>query len=138
MDCIFCKIANNQSWAHKVYEDDKVVAFLDKHPINPGHTLTIPKKHEPDFFNLEEKIYLHLMTIAQKLAKIVSETINPKKVGLVVAGLDIPHTHIHIIPMHNYYDVTSKSILEGKRANPSDEELASMAEKLKKEMHYIF
>ncbi len=132
MDCIFCKIANNEISAHKIYEDNRVVAFLDKHPINPGHTLVIPKKHEPDLFNVEEEDYFHLMKVVKGLMKIVNNAVNPKKVGLVVAGLDVPHAHVHIIPMHDYHDITSKSLMEGKKANPSDEELADMAEKLKR------
>lgn len=131
MDCIFCKIANSEISVHKVYEDDRVVAFLDKHPINPGHILVVPKEHEPDFFKLSEELYLHLMKKVKDLSKIVNDAIRPVKVGLIVAGLDVPHTHVHIIPMHDYHDITSKSLLEGKRANPTDEELASVAEKLK-------
>lgn len=131
-DCIFCKIVKGELSSHKIYEDDFVFAFLDKHPINKGHILVVPKKHEPDFFNLDDKDYESLMAIVKKLSKLVNDKIKPRKVGLIVAGWDIPHAHIHIIPMHEYHDITSKSLLEGKRANPSDEELAETAQLLSK------
>lgn len=129
-DCIFCKIAEGKMSAHKVYEDDSAVAFLDKHPINPGHILVIPKVHEPDFYNLEQEVYVHLMEVVQKLGKVVNREMNPKKVGLIIAGLDVPHTHVHIVPIHEYHDITSKSLLEGNRANPTDDELSTVAGKL--------
>ena len=131
MDCIFCKIANQEISAHKVYEDDKVVAFLDKHPFQPGHTLVIPKKHESDFFNLEGGLFDHLMKVVKDLSKMMNDKMKPKKVGLAIAGWDIPHVHVHIVPMHDYHDITSKSLIEGKRSNPTNEELTEIAEKLK-------
>src|SRR3989344_4777828 len=130
-DCLFCKISRSEIPTHKIYEDDFIFAFLDKHPINPGHILVIPKTHEPDFYNLEEADYQALMTTVKKLSKLVSEKIHPKKVGLIVAGWDIPHTHVHIVPMQDYHDITSKSLIEGKRANPGDEEQEKIAEGLK-------
>ncbi len=130
-ECIFCKISNKEVIAHVVYDDDKVIAFLDKHPINPGHLLVIPKKHESDFYNLDSDTYSHLMNVVKNLASIVERAMNPKKVGLIVAGFDIPHTHIHIVPMHDYHDITSKSLLEGKRSNPTDEELSKVTKELK-------
>ena len=130
-NCVFCKLASGELAAHKVFEDDVVFAFLDKHPINPGHILVIPKKHEPDFYKLDPPIYQHLMGTVRKLGRIVALTLNPKKVGLIIAGFDVPHTHVHIVPMHQYHDITSKSLLEGIRANPSAEELARVAERLR-------
>lgn len=130
-ECVFCKIAKGEVLAHVIYNDNKVLAFLDKHPINPGHVLVIPTKHEFDFFNLDNDTYHHLMDVVKKLASAVKRATNPKKVGLIVAGFDVPHTHLHIIPMHEYHDVTSKAILESTRANPTDGELEKAAKKLK-------
>lgn len=126
-DCIFCKLASGEIPTNKVYEDDLTFAFLDKHPINKGHILVIPKKHEPDFYKLDDESYQALMATVKKLSALVNEKIQPKKVGLIIAGWDIPHAHIHIVPMQDYHDITSKSMLEGKRANPSYEELAEVA-----------
>jgi histidine triad (HIT) family protein len=122
-DCIFCKISKGELATYKIYEDEFSFAFLDKHPINPGHILVIPKVHEPDFYKLDELNYQALMSTVKKLAALVNEKIKPIKVGIIAAGWDVPHAHIHVVPMQDYHDITSKSLLEGKRSNPSNEEL---------------
>lgn len=135
-DCIFCKIIDGEIPSYKVYEDDRVLAFLDIHPINPGHILVIPKKHEPHFQNLDTETYTHLMGVVHQLSKVVDEQIQPKRVGLIIAGFDVPHTHVHIVPMQNYHDITSEAYIEGEytfgqREGTSKELLAEMAEKLR-------
>jgi histidine triad (HIT) family protein len=127
-DCIFCKIATGKLPSHKIYEDEETFAFLDKHPINPGHILVIPKKHEPDFHELDNENYLALMGTVKNLSHVVDIKMRPKKVGLIIAGWDVPHAHVHIVPMHDYHDITSKKMLEGGRANPADEELLEAKE----------
>lgn len=129
-DCIFCKIAQGELETNKVYEDEKTFAFLDNHPINPGHILVIPKMHEPDFYRLPDETYQALMATVKKLSKLVQEKFNPQKVGLIVAGWDVSHTHVHVVPMNDYNDITSKSIMEGTRANPTSGELSAILEKL--------
>jgi histidine triad (HIT) family protein len=129
-DCIFCKISQGEIPANKVYEDEFTFAFLDKHPINPGHILVVPKMHQPDFFRLDNDIYQALMATVKKLSGLVQEKFNPHKVGLIVAGWDVPHTHVHIVPMNDYNDITSKSMMEGNRANPTQEELLEVLGKL--------
>ncbi len=129
-NCIFCSISKGEVPTNKVYEDDQTFAFLDKHPINPGHILVVPKKHEPDFYRLDDSSYQALMSTVKKLSGLVQEKFNPHKVGLIVAGWDVPHTHVHIVPMHDYHDITSKSLMEGNRANPSQEELQEILNKL--------
>lgn len=131
-NCAFCKISKGELAVTKIYEDDSAFAFLDKHPINPGHILVIPKKHEPDFYKLDDKSYSALMLVVKKLSRVVNDCFNPKKVGLIIAGWDVPHTHVHIVPMLDYHDITSKSMLEGNRANPSKEELEKVASDIKK------
>lgn len=130
-DCIFCQLAQDSSKTHTVYEDESVLAFLDKHPINPGHILVIPKEHISNFYELDEQLYFKVLLTVKRLSKLVNAVTKPKKVGLLIAGFDVPHTHIHIVPMHDYHDLTSKSLLEGKRANPTDAELSKVAESLK-------
>ena len=116
-----------------VFEHTLTIAFLDKHPINPGHTLVIPKEHQENFYDLDDDSYHALMATVKRLAKIVHRRLQPKKVGLIVAGWDVAHTHVHIVPMREYHDVTSKSLLEGTRANPSDDELFDTATLLRSE-----
>lgn len=129
-DCIFCKLVRGEMPTNNVYEDDWSFAFLDNHPINPGHVLVIPKIHEPNLHKLNEDVYLGVMKTVRKISDLVDIKFNPKKVGLIVAGWDVPHAHVHVVPMIDYHDITSKSILEGKRANPSPEELTEVLKKL--------
>lgn len=131
-DCIFCKLASGEIPTNKVYEDERTFAFLDKHPINPGHILVIPKVHIPNFYELRHDDYHALMDTVKTLSERVKNVFNPEKVGLIIAGWDVPHTHVHVVPMMEYHDITSKSSLEGNRANPSQEELQETGEKIKK------
>jgi len=128
-NCIFCKIIKKEIPAYQIYEDENSFAFLDIHPINPGHIIVIPKVHEPDFYKLGEKNYQALMSVVKKLSENVQNQMQPKKVGLLVAGFDVPHTHVHIIPMHNNDDITSKSKLEGKISNPTEKEFLEVQNK---------
>jgi histidine triad (HIT) family protein len=95
-DCPFCKISKGEIPTNKIYEDESTFAFLDIHPINPGHILVVPKTHEPDFYKLEEKTYHALMQTVKNLSNRINEKIKPKKVGLIVAGWDVPHTHMFV------------------------------------------
>lgn len=129
-DCIFCQLVVGEKSTNKVYEDDYAFAFMDMHPIQPGHVLVIPKKHVPDFYKLDNNTYTELFLAVKKISQAVNGTEHPKKVGLIVAGFDVPHAHIHVVPMHEYHDITSKALLEGNHANPSNDELAIKAEKI--------
>jgi histidine triad (HIT) family protein len=130
-ECIFCKIINGEISTPKIYEDDDIVAFLDIHPINKGHTLIIPKKHVPNFLDLEDKLYLSVMKVAKQLATVIDEKLEPEKVGLIIAGWDVAHVHIHVIPMHDYHDITSKRMLEGTSTTLTEQELREVTELLK-------
>ncbi len=99
MDCIFCKIINDEIPAHKVWEDDKHLAFLDANPLNPGHTLVIPKKHEEYVFDLSDEDYSELFLKAKRLAVPLKKATGAKKIGLVVEGFGVPHAHVHLIPI---------------------------------------
>jgi histidine triad (HIT) family protein len=133
MDCTFCQIIKGDLETQKVFENDACIAFLDKHPINPGHLLVIPKVHKENFYEIDSENYSELFDVVKILAKKLKQIYSPKRVGVVIAGFDVPHAHIHVIPMHNYHDITSKSILEGKRSNPSIEELSIQQKLIMKE-----
>ena len=130
-ECIFCKIVKKEASASIVYEDKDVIAFMDIHPINEGHVLVIPKKHIDHFYELNEKDYLQVMTIVQNLSNKINKTFKPKRIGLVIAGFDVSHTHVHIVPMNDENDITSKKLLENKMPKFTNEQLVKSAEKIR-------
>ncbi len=97
-NCIFCKIINGEIPAVKLWEDEKYFIFLDKSPINPGHTLVLPKKHTDYIFDLNDKEYAELMLKAKEVAKVLKKKLNCKRVGMAVEGFFVPHVHIHLVP----------------------------------------
>ncbi len=131
-NCRFCSLIKGEGQVHKVFEDYQCFVFMDKHPINPGHVLVIPKTHVADFYDMEETIYSHVFLVVKKLSQVIKNIYSPDKVGLVLAGYDVAHAHIHIIPMHHPDDITSRSYEGGARSNPSEEELADEAGKISK------
>ncbi len=130
-ECIFCKIINGEVQTPKIYEDDNIIAFLDIRPINEGHTLVIPKTHVPNFQNLDDETYVSVMRVVKIIANSIDERLKPKRVGLVIAGWDVPHTHVHVIPMQDYHDITSKRVLEKDHVTLSEQELLRVTELLK-------
>jgi histidine triad (HIT) family protein len=129
--CVFCELASDKEKTNWIYEDGNNLAFLDKNPINKGHILVIPKKHVPDFYKLDEKSYLSMMKVVRKLSNVVNEIFDPKKVGLIVAGFDVPHSHVHIIPMNEYNDITSKKLLDNEMPKFSNKEMLLIAKKIR-------
>ena len=98
-NCIFCEIIKNKIPSYKIWEDDQFLAFLDINPIQPGHTLLIPKKHVNYLFDLDKSLYQNLFQIAKQLSKPLQQAVNSKRVGLIVEGFAMPHAHLHLIPI---------------------------------------
>ena len=105
MASIFTKIVNGEIPAYKVAEDDNYLAFLDVNPNAKGHTLCIPKQEINKIFDMEEDHYLGLMQFARKVAKAVEKTVPCKRIGVAVVGLEVPHVHVHLIPLHDMGDM---------------------------------
>jgi len=126
-ESIFTKIIKGEIPCHKVFEDEKTLAFLDIHPITPGHTLVIPKSQVDEFQNLDEGEYQALMTTVRKVARRQKEVLQPKRVGLQVIGVDVPHAHIHLIPFNT---VDEYRFIPDMSAEPNHAELAKIAKKL--------
>lgn len=105
MASIFTKIINKEIPAYIVAEDDNYIAFLDVFPIKHGHTLVVPKKEVDYIFDLDTETYTGLMLFAQKVAAGVKKAVPCKKVGVAVIGLEVPHTHIHLVPMDTVGDM---------------------------------
>lgn len=100
-DSVFTKIIKGEIPAHKVYEDENTLAFLDIQPITPGHVLVVPKK-QIDIWDLSEEDYQALMATVRKVARRIQEVLNPKRVGVQVVGIDVQsHAHVHVFPFNN-------------------------------------
>jgi histidine triad (HIT) family protein len=127
-DTIFTEIIKGAIPCHKVYEDDKTLAFMDIHPAQPGHILVIPKKQVEFIWDMNDEYYLALMRSVKKVGNRVRDILQPHYVGISVEGISVPHTHVHIIPFatqaefHHLADQTTE---------PDHTALAKMAEKLR-------
>lgn len=100
MSSIFTKIINGEIPAYKITEDENYLAFLDVNPNAKGHTLCIPKKEIDKIFDMEEEHYLGLMQFSRKVSKALEKAVPCKRVGMAVIGLEVPHAHVHLIPLN--------------------------------------
>jgi len=100
MSSIFTKIINGEIPAYKITEDENFLAFLDVNPNAKGHTLCIPKQEINKIFDIEEDLYLGLMKFSRKVAIALEKTVPCKRVGMSVIGLEVPHAHVHLIPLN--------------------------------------
>jgi histidine triad (HIT) family protein len=128
-DSIFTKIIKGEIPAHKIYEDEDVLAFLDIHPIVPGHTLVVPKKQVEFIWDLETEDYQKLTMAVRKIALHLREVLPVSYVGEKVVGTDVPHAHIHLIPFNRSGEYNRGP--KDAEAEPDHAALAAMAEKLK-------
>ncbi|APQ17040.1 HIT family protein [Maribacter hydrothermalis] len=122
MPTIFTKIINGEIPCYKVAEDEKHLAFLDINPNAKGHTLCIPKKEVNKILDLDEKAYLDLMSFSRKVGKALEKTVDCKRVGMSVIGLEVPHVHVHLIPLNEMKDATFQH-----KVKLTDEELSNLA-----------
>jgi histidine triad (HIT) family protein len=105
MSSIFTKIVNGEIPCYKIAEDENYLAFLDVNPNAKGHTLCIPKQEINKIFDMEEELYLGLMKFSRKVAKALEITIPCKRIGVAVVGLEVPHVHVHLIPLLDMDDM---------------------------------
>ena len=104
MDCIFCKIVNNEINSYTIYEDEIVKVFLDVNPNHIGHTLIVPKKHYQDFFDIDEEALHHILKVAKEIAALLKERLNYDGISLCEnngLGQEVKHFHLHLIPKYN-------------------------------------
>ena len=105
MASIFTKIVNGEIPCYKIAEDENYLAFLDVNPNAKGHTLCIPKQEINKIFDMEEEHYLGLMKFSRKIAKAVEKSVECKRIGVAVVGLEVPHVHVHLIPLQDMDDM---------------------------------
>jgi histidine triad (HIT) family protein len=106
--CLFCRIANGEIPSIRLYEDERVVAFLDIRPIREGHLLIMPKAHFEYFDDLPPDLAAHVMTLAQKIARAMKKIYGVARVGFLYTGTDIAHAHAHVVPLVEATDLTSR------------------------------
>lgn len=123
---IFSKIISGEIPAHKVAETNEFLAFLDISPLAEGHVLVIPKKEVDYIFDLDDETYMGLQMFAKIVATGIKNAIPCQKVGVAVIGLEVPHAHIHLIPMNKVDDMN----FSRPKLNPTKEELAATAQKI--------
>lgn len=102
---IFTKIITGEIPSYKVAENDQFIAFLDINPNAKGHTLVVPKKEENKLFDLSKEEYSALMDFSYSVAKALEKTVNCKRIGMTVIGLEVPHVHVHLIPINEMADM---------------------------------
>lgn len=125
MSTIFSKIISGELPAHKVAETDEFLAFLDINPNAKGHTLCIPKKEVNKIYDLDDQTYLDLMAFSKKVALALEKSIDCKRVGMAVVGLEVPHVHVHVIPINTMDDMRFE-----KKDSFSDDEFKSIAKSI--------
>ena len=127
MASIFTKIINREIPGHIVAENDDYIAFLDINPLVMGHVLVVPKQETDYIFDLEDDVLSGLHLFAKMVAKAIEKSVSCKRIGVAVIGLEVPHVHVHLVPLNTMDDINfSKSKL-----NPSEHDLKEIAEKIK-------
>lgn len=130
MATIFTKIINGEIPCYKVAEDEKNFAFLDINPLAKGHVLVVPKTEEDYIFNLSEEDYLSLQAFARKVAKALKEAVPCQRVGVAVLGMEVPHTHIHLVPLQSEADLDFRKTKLSLSPDEMQQIANSIAEKL--------
>ena len=128
MASLFTKIINREIPGHIVAEDERYIAFLDINPLVMGHTLVVPKKEVDYIFDLDNDTLTGLQLFCKKVAGGIRAAFPCNRVGIAVVGLEVPHTHVHLVPLNSMDDIN----FSRRKLNPSKEELAAAAEKIRK------
>jgi histidine triad (HIT) family protein len=129
MPTLFTKIVNGEIPCHKILEDERCLAFLDIRPIKTGHTLVIPKQEINYIFDADDTTLSGLIIFAKKVARALEAAIPCKRIGVMVAGLEVPHTHIHLVPMDAVLDLNFANARAAQQ-----EELAAVAARIRQKL----
>lgn len=127
MDSIFTKIIRNEIPSYKIEENEDFIAFLDAFPLAKGHILVVPKKQVDYIFDLETETYSNLWLFAKKISKKLEAAIDCERIGMAVIGLEVPHAHIHLIPLNDVGDINFSK----PKMSLTNEEMKDIMEKIK-------
>lgn len=126
MSSVFTQIIQGAIPSHRIYEDDKCIVILDIHPVQPGHSLVIPKEEIVYVWDVDDELYQHLWKIAKKIAKNQLEVLGTERVSIIVDGEQVPHAHIQLIPTNSAHDLHATPPTE-----PDHDSLRAMAQRLR-------
>lgn len=130
MASIFTRIIDGEIPCYKIAEDENYFAFLDINPNSKGHTLCVPKKEVDKIFDLDEETYLGLMKFSRNVALAIENVIDCKRVGIAVVGLEVPHVHVHLIPINSMAEMTFQT-----KVSLTDEEFKEIAKSIKGQLN---
>lgn len=127
MPTVFTKIIEGEIPGRFVWKDESCVAFLSINPLRPGHILVVPREEIEDWIDLPQDLLAHLSQVSQAIGKALDRAYNPVKVGLMLAGLEVPHVHFHVVPISGVHDLDFANA----ERNPKQEELEKAANKIR-------
>ena len=130
MASIFSRIVKGEIPSHKIAEDENYYAFLDINPLAKGHTLVIPKKEIDYIFDLEDDLLAGMQVFSKRIAKAIEKAVPCKRIGIAVLGIEVPHAHIHLIPINRIDDIN----FARPKLSLSNEELADIADRIRQEL----
>jgi histidine triad (HIT) family protein len=130
MASIFTKIINKEIPCYKIAEDENFISFLDIHPLKKGHALVIPKVEVDYIFNNTDETLANLMIFAKKVALAIEKVVECKRIGLIVVGLEVPHTHIHLVPINHEKEM----VFANSRVEMSNEEFIELANNISSQL----
>lgn len=131
MPSIFTRIVNGEIPSHRIAEDDEFLAFLDIRPVRPGHTLVVPKAEVDHFFDMNNQLLSKILLFAKPIGQAIQQVTGADRVGAAVAGFDVPHAHLHLIPADTMADLDF-----GRAREASHQELAAMAHKIREALGF--
>ena len=129
MPSIFTQIINGEIPSYKIDEDEHCYAFLDINPNALGHTLCVPKKEVDKLFEIDTETYSHLMEFAKRIAGALAQAVPCKRVGMAVVGLEVPHAHVHLIPINEMHEMSFQT-----KVKMQEDDMTSLLEKIKSKL----
>ncbi len=132
-ECLFCRLIQGELPSHQPYDDARVAVIVPLQPVNPGHVMVVTKEHIESFYDADDVAYTHLMLIVKRVALAIKAVYTPVQVVMETSGIGNRHVHVHVIPVHGFYDLVPKEVMNQQDAQPpaSADQLATVAQQLR-------